>query len=73
MENTGGLCGLFDKTEAQWWNESHVHTSYVTMQSICCQGDKSLVPVSQIVICEKEKKEEKKRYIIFIMSVVQIW
>ncbi len=25
-------------------NESHVHNCYVIMQSICCQGDKSLVP-----------------------------
>ncbi len=47
-EKTSGLCGVFDKTEAQRLNESHLHTSYVTMRSICCQGDKSLVPVSRM-------------------------
>ncbi len=65
MENTGGLCGVFDKTEAQRWNESHVHNCYVTMWSICCQGDNSLVPVSRIVIggwsnITKQKTKTKK-------------
>ncbi len=32
-ENTSGLCGVFDKTEAQWWNETHVHNCYFTMRS----------------------------------------
>ncbi len=49
-EITGDLCGAFDKTDAQWWNKSHVHFYYVTMQSICSHGDKSLVFVSGNVI-----------------------
>ncbi len=49
-EITGDLCGVFDKTDAQWWNESHVHFYYVTMQSTCSHGDKSLVFVSRNVI-----------------------
>ncbi len=52
MENTSGLCRVFDKTEAQQWNESHVYTCYITMRSISCQGDKSLVPMSRIVISD---------------------
>ncbi len=31
-EITGDLCGVFDKNDAQRWNESHVHFYYVTMQ-----------------------------------------
>ncbi len=49
-ENTGGLCGVFDKTETQRWNKFHMHNCHVTMRSICCQGNKSLVPVSRLVI-----------------------
>ncbi len=41
---------VFDKTDAQWWNKSHMHYGYVTMRSICCHGDKSLTPKSQSVI-----------------------
>ncbi len=50
MEITYDLGGVFDKTDAQRWNKSHVHYCYVTMQSICCHGDKSLVPKSWSVI-----------------------
>ncbi len=50
MEIIGNLCGVFDKIDVQRWNKSHVHYCYVTMQSICCHGDKSLAPVSRSVI-----------------------
>ncbi len=43
IEITGDLCGVFNKTDAQRWKESHMHFYYVTMQSICSHGDKSLV------------------------------
>ncbi len=46
------LFGVFDKTDAQLWNESHIHYCYVTMRSICCHGDKSLVSESRAVIGE---------------------
>ncbi len=49
-EITGDLCGVFDKTDAQPWNESRMHFYYVTMQSICSHGDKSLVFVLRNVI-----------------------
>ncbi len=29
-EISGDLCGIDDKTDAQWWNKSHVHYCYVT-------------------------------------------
>ncbi len=51
-EICGDLFGVIDKTVAQWWNESHVHYYYITMQSICCQGDKSLAVESRTVIGE---------------------
>ncbi len=43
MEITGDLCS-FDKTDAQWWKESHVNDCYTTTWSYCCHGDKSLAP-----------------------------
>ncbi len=52
MEITDDLCGDFDKTDGQWWNEPHVHYCYVTMWSICCHRGKSLAPVSRSVIGE---------------------
>ncbi len=45
MEITGDLCGVFDKTDAQRWNESNVHYCYITKRLLCCHGDKSLAPV----------------------------
>ncbi len=51
-EITVDLYGVFDKTDAQRWNESHVHFYYVTMRSICSYGDKSLVFVSRNMIGE---------------------
>ncbi len=50
MDISGDLFGVFDKTDAQWWNKSHMYYCYITMQSTCCQGDKSLAPESQTVI-----------------------
>ncbi len=50
MEITGDLCAVFDKTDGLRFNKSYVHYCYVTMRSICCQGDKSLAPVSQSAI-----------------------
>ncbi len=54
-EITGDLCGVFDKTDAQQWNESHVYFYDITMRSICNDGDKSLVFVSRNVIGEWKK------------------
>ncbi len=44
------LCGVFAKTDDQWWNKSHMHYCYVTMWSICCHCDKSLAPKSWFVM-----------------------
>ncbi len=51
-EICGDLFGVFDKTDAQRWNESHMHYCYVTMWSMCCHGDKSLASESRAMIGE---------------------
>ncbi len=51
-EICGDLFGVFDKTDALLWNESHMRYCYVTMRSICCHSDKSLVSESRAVIGE---------------------
>ncbi len=50
MEILDDLCGVFDKTDAEQWNKSYMYYCYVTMQSICCHGDKLLAPKSWSVI-----------------------
>ncbi len=37
---------IFDKIDAEWWNSSHKHYCYITVQSSWLYGDKSLVSKS---------------------------
>ncbi len=68
-ENEDQLCGVFDKTDAQQWNESHVHNCYITMRSICCHCYKPLAPVSRSVIGDWSHITKKLLWLWYMLHV----
>ncbi len=70
------VCGVFNKIDVQWWNVSHLHYCYITMQSICCHGDTSQITKSwsvRLVIDPTYPESLWELHCTCLMCILAMW